>query len=93
MHLWPTIKFRESWKLSSISKVDRTITKMRSQKKAEVAAALQQNLLDKSGTESDAPAKVPTLPYSNESWFCVLSRDFLFAATCCCCCGGKKIIT
>ncbi|GMN51086.1 hypothetical protein TIFTF001_020240 [Ficus carica] len=83
MHLWPTRTVRESWKQSSMAKIDRTISKMRSQKRAE--AALKQNLLENQGKSPG-----PTLLNKDESCLCALWKDFLFLATCCCCFGDSE---
>ncbi|EXB85108.1 hypothetical protein L484_002025 [Morus notabilis] len=79
MHLWPTKKLRDSWKVSSVTRYERTIGEMRARKRAE--AAVQQKLLEKLPAEGIISLNL------HESWLYALLRDFVFAATCCCCYG------
>jgi hypothetical protein len=94
MHLWPTMRIRESFKISYLKKYDWNLQRMNSEKKRQSQEANdnsnQQRLLDDAGENSTNQQKP-----ANNSKAVLICREILMVITCCYCCfcfGGKVLI-
>ncbi|KAJ6909367.1 hypothetical protein NC652_020375 [Populus alba x Populus x berolinensis] len=93
MHLWPTMRIRESFKISYLKKYDWNLQRMKSEKKRQSQEANdnsnQQRLLDDAGENSRNQQKP-----ANNSKAVLICREILMVITCCYCCfcfGDGKI--
>ncbi|KAJ6317496.1 hypothetical protein OIU76_013105 [Salix suchowensis] len=92
MHLWPTMRIRESFKISYLKKYEWNLHRMNSEKKRQSQEAndssSQQRLLDvadENSTNQQQPA--------NNSKAVMICREILMVITCCywCfCCGESR---
>ncbi|KAJ0045558.1 hypothetical protein Pint_06048 [Pistacia integerrima] len=91
MHLWPTVRIRESFKISYLRKLEWNLNRMDSEKKRR--SQDQPLLLDDNQTN----AQVSETPRSKNSpsGFASICKEILMVASCCFCCfccGGLPLI-
>ncbi|KAL5707426.1 hypothetical protein ACHQM5_018328 [Ranunculus cassubicifolius] len=84
MHLWPSLRIRDSFKTTYLKKLDWNLNRMKSDKDS-------QNLLPQSDTDTDA--KKEGSDTSSGLWI-ILSELLMLLSCCYCCycCGGKKLL-
>lgn len=90
MHLWPTVRIRESFKISYLTKLEWNLNRMDSEKKR--CSQEQPLLLDNNRINAQV-SETPRLQNSS-SGFAFLGKEILMVASCfyCCfCCGGNFI--
>ncbi|XP_058101764.1 uncharacterized protein LOC131245963 [Magnolia sinica] len=80
MHLWPSLRIRDSFKLSYLNKVERNLHRMKSEKQSQT----NQKLL---GNQSEINERDDReIPNSKIANILSLCREFLMMFTCCYCC-------
>ncbi|KAL5729427.1 hypothetical protein ACHQM5_002382 [Ranunculus cassubicifolius] len=84
MHLWPSLRIRDSFKTTYLKKLDWNLNRMKSDKDS-------QNLLPQSDTDTDA--KKERSDTSSGLWI-ILSELLMLLSCCYCCycCGGKTLL-
>ncbi|KAG6763546.1 hypothetical protein POTOM_030969 [Populus tomentosa] len=91
MHLWPTMRIRESFKISYLKKYDWNLQRMNSEKKRQSQEANdnsnQQRLLDDAGENSRNEQKP-----ANNSKAVLICREILMVITCCYCCSCFGVV-
>lgn len=88
MHLWPSSRIRDSFKLTYLSNLEWNLRRMRKDKKQQQANSDdQQKLLSDNQTD---PQEATTS--KNPSGFHSICRELFILASCCCCfcCGGNS---
>ena len=94
MHLWPTMRKRDSFKIAYLKKLEWNLHRMNNEKKQrsqETSDSNQQRLLD-DGDDNRTNQHQPAKTYKAVLIFC---REILMLVTCCYCCfccGGKDLI-
>lgn len=92
MHLWPSMKIRDSFKFGNLQNYERNLRRMNSEKRA---AANKQKLLQGEGGDADREAAEGGSPgFGPPSAIALWGRDLLAVLSCCYCCyafEGKPI--
>ncbi|CAM8898157.1 unnamed protein product [Rhodiola kirilowii] len=86
MHLWPTARIRDSFKLDYLKKLEWNIQRMNSDKKYQSRSDNQQSLLDNEADDSSSGQD------GNGSKVVAVCREVLLVLSCCYCCfccGGN----
>ncbi|KAF6167873.1 hypothetical protein GIB67_027651 [Kingdonia uniflora] len=82
MHLWPSLRIRDSFKMGYLKKADWNLKRMKSEKESQTNQRLLENNNNRDGESSG----------SKGSKLAMVGREFLLMFTCCYCCfccGGK----
>ncbi|KAJ6900625.1 hypothetical protein NC652_026660 [Populus alba x Populus x berolinensis] len=92
MHLWPTMRIRDSFKIAYLKKLEWNLHRMNNEKKQksqETSNSKQQRLLD-DGDDNSTNQQQPV----KTSKVVLICREILMLVTCCYCCfccGARKI--
>ncbi|CAA2960432.1 Hypothetical predicted protein [Olea europaea subsp. europaea] len=90
MHLWPSMRLRDSFKNAYIKKLECNLNRMKSEKQQQ-RSQNQQKLLDDKEDDDNNSSDI-----SKTGGFLVLCRELLMVLSCCYCCFccgvlGKRI--
>ncbi|GMG99393.1 hypothetical protein Nepgr_001233 [Nepenthes gracilis] len=84
MHIWPSMKIRDSFKISYLKNVEWNLDRMNSQKQFEASQKPLDG--DKVSARNENPSSA-TNTKSRASWIVALFWDLLMILSCCYCCG------
>ncbi|KAG1361806.1 hypothetical protein COCNU_10G000250 [Cocos nucifera] len=83
MHLWPTIKIRDSFKQANLCKLEWNLERIKRSKQRTSSASDQPLLLADSKSQEEGPGHSASKLLTNLLAF---AADLLVILTCCCCC-------
>ncbi|GMJ11960.1 hypothetical protein like AT5G49015 [Hibiscus trionum] len=81
MHLWPSVRLRDSFKIAYLRKLEWNLHRMKSEKQSSSSPTTQQNLLNDQ-EPADSNSASPKLCAS----FIVICREVFMVLSCCYCC-------
>ncbi|CAA3012555.1 Hypothetical predicted protein [Olea europaea subsp. europaea] len=81
MHLWPSMRLRDSFKNAYIKKLECNLNRMKSEKQQQRQSQNQQKLLDDKEDDDNNSSDI-----SKTGGFLVLCRELLMVLSCCYCC-------
>ncbi|XP_030451384.1 uncharacterized protein LOC115673368 isoform X2 [Syzygium oleosum] len=89
MHLWPSVKIRDSFKFGNLQNYERNLRRMNSEKRA---AANKQKLLQGEGGDADREAAEGGAPgFGPTSAIALWGRDLLAVLSCFYCCYAFEV--
>ncbi|GAB2250609.1 hypothetical protein Droror1_Dr00016859 [Drosera rotundifolia] len=89
MHLWPTLKIRESFKLAYLTNAERNLNRMNYQKQKQQADSASTKLLDSAlVVDGGNPSRAAIAISKASSGISALLWDFFVVFSCCFCCGA-----
>ncbi|KAL9260243.1 Caffeoylshikimate esterase-like protein [Drosera capensis] len=89
MHLWPTMKIRESFKLAYLTNAERNLYRMNSQRQKQQADSASTKLLDSAAVvDGGNPSRAAIAISKASSGISEFLWDFFVVFSCCFCCGA-----
>ncbi|XP_028083930.1 uncharacterized protein LOC114285123 [Camellia sinensis] len=95
MHIWPSMKIRESFKVAYLEKLELNLHRMNSQKKKNTASVIEKKLLDETNNQRERERErerdiVVDLEMENRAGggggALLLCQELLMILSCCYCC-------
>ncbi|CAL9093224.1 unnamed protein product [Musa textilis] len=88
MHLWPSLRIRDSFKQAYLDKIERNLHRMQQHKQRLRGERSSDPLLAKSSSDGDVGSDPVTLSTLRSKTLGALGfcGDILFVLSCCCCC-------
>ncbi|KAL7228689.1 hypothetical protein ACSBR2_007402 [Camellia fascicularis] len=93
MHIWPSMKIRESFKVAYLEKLESNLHRMNSQKKKNTASVIEKKLLDETNNQRERERErdiVVDLEMENHAagggGALLLCQELLLILSCCYCC-------